>query len=466
MVSGDVGIDMFAGPSDLMIVADGDADPATVTADLLAQAEHGPGTVIVLVSAAGALLDAVAPALEGFDGEAVAALVGTDDPLGVIEAFAPEHLQLVGAESEALAPRVRAAGCVLIGPTSGTAFSDYVAGSNHTLPTGGRRALRLRAQRRALPPPRQRGPHRRRGWRVGASRGAGGRRGGIRSPRAIDAQPTESDLMSRTATITRETKETSVELSLGLDGTGAGERDTGVGFLDHMLDLLARHGKLDLDDEGSRRPRDRGAPHRRGHRHRVGTGAGPGAGRPRRHHPLRARGRADGRGAGERARVDISGRPFCAFEAELPPGGTGGFDHELAEEFFRAVSTSAKLTLHLDRRRRHQRAPHDRGGLQGLRARTAPGGRDRPRRDRRAVHQGNAHVVTTIGVVDYGMGNRRSVEKALERAGANVVVSAPITMRCARLTGWFFPASARFPRRCGACARRAWTRCSWSTAAR
>ena len=152
--------------------------------------------------------------------------------------------------------------------------------------------------------------------------------------------------MSRSAEITRTTKETSVVLRLALDGTGAGERVTGVGFLDHMLDLLARHGRLDLDVKVTGD---------------LETGA---------HHTVEdtglALGQALDRALGDRARIfryghavvpmdearasctlDISGRPHTAFDADLPAGLTGGFDHELTEEFFRAVANSARLTLHL-----------------------------------------------------------------------------------------------------------------------
>ena len=136
LVSGDVGIDGFAGPSDVVVLASAGADPALVSIDLAAQAEHGPGTVVCAVSDDPDLLDAVR--IE--PGEAAAALVDAPDleaALAFAEAFAPEHLELVGAEAEALAARVRSAGCVFVGGESGTAFGDYVAGSNHTLPTGG-----------------------------------------------------------------------------------------------------------------------------------------------------------------------------------------------------------------------------------------------------------------------------------------------------------------------------------------
>jgi histidinol dehydrogenase len=136
LVSGQVGIDGFAGPSDVVVLASAGADPALVSIDLAAQAEHGTGTVVCAVSPDAQLLDAV----EIDPGDAVAALVDAPDletALAFAEAFAPEHLELVGPEAEALAPRVRNAGALFVGRESGTAFGDYVAGSNHTLPTGG-----------------------------------------------------------------------------------------------------------------------------------------------------------------------------------------------------------------------------------------------------------------------------------------------------------------------------------------
>ncbi len=152
--------------------------------------------------------------------------------------------------------------------------------------------------------------------------------------------------MSRTASIERKTGETDVRLWLSLEGTGEGARSTGVGFLDHMLDLLARHGRMDLDVEVNGD---------------LQTGA---------HHTAEdtaiVLGQALDGALGDRAgitrygsatvpmdearascAIDISGRPLTVFEAELPPGSTGGFEHELTEEFFRALANAAKLTLHL-----------------------------------------------------------------------------------------------------------------------
>jgi histidinol dehydrogenase len=140
-VFGQVGIDSFAGPSDVLVIADGDSDAELVALDLLAQAEHGPGTLVVAVSSSPALLEEVARTVEeAADTGAVAVLIESPDAdaaLRLAEAFAPEHLELIGAASEALADRVTRAGCLFVGASGATAFGDYIAGSNHVLPTGG-----------------------------------------------------------------------------------------------------------------------------------------------------------------------------------------------------------------------------------------------------------------------------------------------------------------------------------------
>jgi imidazoleglycerol-phosphate dehydratase len=152
--------------------------------------------------------------------------------------------------------------------------------------------------------------------------------------------------MTRIGEIDRETGETEVHARLALEGAGRGERKTGVGFLDHMLDLLALHGRLDLDVQA---------------RGDLETGA---------HHTVEDVGICIGQALdaalGDRAgitrfgeatipmdesrascAIDISGRGLLAFEAALPPGAIGNFDLELVEEFFRAFASNAKLTLHI-----------------------------------------------------------------------------------------------------------------------
>jgi imidazoleglycerol-phosphate dehydratase len=152
--------------------------------------------------------------------------------------------------------------------------------------------------------------------------------------------------MRRVAEIERKTGETDVRVSLALDGDGAGERETGVGFLDHMLDLLALHGRLDLTVSA------RGDLHTGAHHTVEDVGIcigqaldqalGDRAGITRYGHAVVPMDEARASCA-----VDISGRGLCVLDAVLPPGSIGNFDHELAEEFFRALATNAKLTLHL-----------------------------------------------------------------------------------------------------------------------
>jgi histidinol dehydrogenase len=145
-VSGLVGIDSLAGPSELMVLAGDDTDPEWAALDLCSQAEHGPESPLVAVAVEGPVLDAVAAATEAASADrpgveaAPFALVAVPDPSGAIDlanAFAPEHLQLMVAGAAALAEQVTTAGCVFTGPYGATAFGDYVAGSNHVLPTGG-----------------------------------------------------------------------------------------------------------------------------------------------------------------------------------------------------------------------------------------------------------------------------------------------------------------------------------------
>jgi histidinol dehydrogenase len=145
-VYGTVGIDSLAGPSELMVIAGHDTDPQWAALDLCAQAEHGSDSPLVLVAVEEHVLDAVAAATEeaaatrpGVADAAFALLAVPDlsDAADLANAFAPEHLELFEEDAALLAERITAAGCVFAGRYGATAFGDYVAGSNHVLPTGG-----------------------------------------------------------------------------------------------------------------------------------------------------------------------------------------------------------------------------------------------------------------------------------------------------------------------------------------
>jgi imidazoleglycerol-phosphate dehydratase len=152
--------------------------------------------------------------------------------------------------------------------------------------------------------------------------------------------------LSRTAEIARTTRETEIAVKLGLDGTGAGERATGVGFLDHLLDAVARHGRLDLDVAA-----------------KGDLETGP-------HHTVEdcglVLGQALDEALGDRAgiarfgaavvpmdesrasaAIDVSGRPLAVFEGAWPERAVGDLEPDLPQELLRAVASTAKLTLHV-----------------------------------------------------------------------------------------------------------------------
>jgi histidinol dehydrogenase len=144
---GQVGIDGIAGPSELVVVAAGaGADPELIALDLMAQAEHGEDSPVYCISPESGLLDEVAELLERLSpkrpsvANAEVQLFDAADAQAALahaEEIAPEHLVLVGAEAEALADRVRNAGCLFVGASAATAFGAYVAGCHQVLAPGG-----------------------------------------------------------------------------------------------------------------------------------------------------------------------------------------------------------------------------------------------------------------------------------------------------------------------------------------
>jgi imidazoleglycerol-phosphate dehydratase len=154
--------------------------------------------------------------------------------------------------------------------------------------------------------------------------------------------------VTRTSEIRRTTGETDVSLRLGLDGTGAGARRTGIGFFDHMLDLVARHGNLDLDlavtgdlDTGSHHTvEDTGIVLGQA----LDGALGDRSGIFRYGHAVVPMDEARAS-----CSIDVSGRPYCRMDGlPLGPGELGGFEIELTEEFMRAVAGNARLTVHVD----------------------------------------------------------------------------------------------------------------------
>ncbi len=151
-VFGAVGIDMVAGPSEVLVIADGHADPEWIAADLLAQAEHDPMARAVLVTDAPDLAPRVAHALtaqlgrlarkdiaaEALQAHGALVLVGTlEEAADLANLLAPEHLELLVRVPQALLPRIRHAGAIFVGGRTPEVVGDYVAGPSHVLPTAG-----------------------------------------------------------------------------------------------------------------------------------------------------------------------------------------------------------------------------------------------------------------------------------------------------------------------------------------
>jgi histidinol dehydrogenase len=149
-VFGQVGIDMIAGPSEVLVVADRENDPAWIAADLLAQAEHDPAAQAILITDDPSFADAVEAAVERQlttlprgetarqswrDFGAIILVRSFDEALPLVDRIAPEHLELVVAEPDGLLAKVRNAGAIFVGRHTPEVIGDYVAGSNHVLPT-------------------------------------------------------------------------------------------------------------------------------------------------------------------------------------------------------------------------------------------------------------------------------------------------------------------------------------------
>jgi histidinol dehydrogenase len=146
LVWGQVGIDGIAGPSELMVVADGTAKPDWIALDLCAQGEHGDDSPLIVASPDIALLNRIAELVSELAPErpsiaeaplALVATRGLEAALTLADAVAPEHLELAFQGADENAARARVAGCVFVGAGGAAAFGDYAAGSNHVLPTGG-----------------------------------------------------------------------------------------------------------------------------------------------------------------------------------------------------------------------------------------------------------------------------------------------------------------------------------------
>ncbi|MEE2526821.1 histidinol dehydrogenase [Hyphobacterium sp. HN65] len=360
-------IDLPAGPSEVMVIADDTADPAFVAADLLAQAEHDPLARITLL------------ALDGFDqtaceaelsrqlanlprrqiaAEAMSQALGIscadrDEAIGVANRLAPEHLIIQTRLPRDIAVQVRTAGGIFIGPWTPETLGDYAAGPNHILPTGGAgrawSGVTVESFQRTTTLIEATAPGLARSastfMRLAEMEGLEAHAASLK----IRLAALEKEGLSstgparRSAIVRRVTKETDITIEVDLDRSGPCAISTGVGFYDHMLEQVARHGGFALNVMC-----------------RGDLDIDP-------HHTIEdvalALGEALSRALGDRkgiarfgfelpmdeARagvwIDLSGRPFAVFEGAIPGDSVGEFPVAMTEHVFRSLSEQLKAAI-------------------------------------------------------------------------------------------------------------------------
>ncbi len=388
-------IDMPAGPSELMVVADSSASPALVAADLLSQAEHDADAQVMLVALGTGVAEAVAAEVERQLADlpraalARAALAASralvvesrEQALAVINAYAPEHLSLQVAQAADWVADVRAAGTVFVGPGMAESFGDYCAGPSHVLPTDGAarafsgvsvatfmtsfavqqatpegaallagpaallaRAEGLEAHARAADRRAADGAD-----AAGAEAALADLRARAEARRAAAAAAraagTAAGPRPRRAELVRDTAETRIACAVDLDRSGPSRIATGIPFFDHMLEQVARHGgfSLLLSAEGD-----------------LAVDA---------HHTVEdcaiALGQALAEALGDKAGVarfgftapldealaqvviDLSGRPLARFNGEFRRPMIGSYPTELTPHVFRSLADGLRATIHV-----------------------------------------------------------------------------------------------------------------------
>ncbi|MHA6289595.1 histidinol dehydrogenase [Maricaulis sp. CAU 1757] len=365
--SGGPAADLPAGPSEVMVIADSQADAEFVAADLLSQAEHDPMAQIILVALRADTVGAVTAAVERQLADLPRAEIARtamakakavvceslEEAAEIANEWAPEHLIIQVDGAERLAGLVRNAGSIFVGPWTPEAAGDYAAGPNHTLPTGG--AARSyggvtveafqktttiltasEAGAAAIAPTVE---------RLAALEGLDAHARAMRLRREAVRETDEKASKRRAASRRRKTAETDVVVTVDLERTGPSRIATGIGYFDHMLEQIARHGgfSLDVSVEGDL--------HIDGHHTiedvcltlgealREALGDKRGIARFGFELPM------DETRAG--VWIDLSGRPFARFEGELPAGDLGEFPIEMTPHAFRSLAESMAAAIHV-----------------------------------------------------------------------------------------------------------------------
>lgn len=367
-LSGGPAIDMPAGPSELLIVADRSANARFVAADLLSQAEHDADAQVLLVSTSAELMAEVEAELE----RQVAGLGREDitrrslarargirvrdlaEATEIANAYAPEHLSLQVADPEDVVPAISNAGAVFVGSLSAETFGDYVVGPSHVLPTDAAaksfsgvsvasfmKSLTVQtvseAGARALA-----GPAARLARLEGLE--AHARAADIRAypkPAACDLQ----SIRRRRGDIERKTKETRIAVSVDLDRTAPIQIATGVGFFDHMLEQVAHHGGFsltlacegDLHIDAHHSIEDCAIAF--GQALNASLGARRGIARFGFVLPMDE--------AEAKISLDLGGRPYLVFDGDFASPMIGQYPTEMTAHVFRSLSQALGATVHV-----------------------------------------------------------------------------------------------------------------------
>ncbi|MBN8588449.1 MAG: histidinol dehydrogenase [Rhodothermia bacterium] len=362
-----VAIDLPAGPSEVAVFADDTSNPIFVAADLLSQAEHGADSQVLLVSTSMDMIQKIQTEVEAQLGAlprremAAASLenslliqVNTEtEAMALLNAYAPEHLILATDRSYALAEHVVHAGSVFLGHWTPESVGDYASGTNHTLPTNGYARMyagvsldtfvRKVTFQHLTPEGLQ---------NIGTTVEVMAAAEGLEAHKLavshrLKALPTIPK-GHRTALVQRTTNETDIRIHLNLDGTGKADLHTGLGFFDHMLEQLARHGGCDLS------VLVRGDLHIDEHHTVEDTGLALGTAF------LEALG--DKRGierygfllpmdeALAQVALDFSGRPWLVWDVLFARERVGDVPTEMWHHFFKSFCDTAKCNLNIQAR--------------------------------------------------------------------------------------------------------------------
>ncbi|WP_075190674.1 histidinol dehydrogenase [Maricaulis sp. W15] len=362
-------VDLPAGPSEVMVIADGQADPDLVASDLLSQAEHDPSAQVMLVCFDGDTANRVAASV----GRLIADLPRADiarqalaasrilicdtveDAADIANVYAPEHLILQAESAERLLGLVRHAGSIFVGAWTPEAAGDYAAGPNHTLPTAGtakahggvsvesfqKTTTILRASRggaAAMAPTVER-------LAALEQLDAHALAMRLRREKAAEDAVQLAPAGPRAGSKRRKTKETDVTVTVNLDRDGPIRIATGIGYFDHMLDQIARHGGFaldvavegDLEIDGHHTIEDVCLTF--GEALRTALGDKRGLGRFGFELPM-----DESRAA---VWIDLSGRPFARFDGEIPGDSVGEFPVEMTPHCFRSIAESLGAAIHV-----------------------------------------------------------------------------------------------------------------------